>query len=600
MKPSNVISTTERSSLSLGMVFDSVLTKLRNLKNWQAAVVLALLGIAVFSASLGNPFEGDDNYQVINNPVVHSLANLNLLFDGGTFYSGGGIAPLTGTYYRPLMSFVFSLIYSLFQLHAIYYHIFQLLVYIGSAVLLFLFFRYSFSLLLSLALAMIFLVHPLNSQVVFAIPSMQDALYFFFGILALWLLLRFNSVKSLAAVAICLLLALLSKETGGLFSILALLYLSVFDRKRLRSFIGMLVPLLCIYLVMKIHAVGLDTPVKIAPIDSLPLAGRLMTAPSAILFYFQKLLFPTNLASSYYWVYRTFSVQHVLLPMIIIFSVVAIFIFLGHLVQKNAPKAQFLTYIFFSAWATIGLIPCLQIVPLDMTACTTWFYFSMAGLFGMIGTLVVALGRHVKPSMALGVPVVIIVLLGGYTAYIGTYWGSDLSLYRHDAQASPGDYYADNDAATALINQSQYAEAEYFATRSIELYPTLYSYYNLGLAYEKAGNLPKAYSAFFNALRYGQNITLDEKLSELSLVYGNPSVNEQLIVEGIKNYPQDGVLWEDLAVEDAKTGNIADAKSAANNAIDLGGVSDEICSDIVNDKPFTLYLPDLKQSVEIP
>lgn len=206
-----------------------------------AALIIALTGLAVFASGLVSPFWGDDNLQIVENIPVHSIANLWLFFQGGTFYNGQGLAPLSGAYYRPLMTTVFSLVYSIFGPNAIAFHLLQLGLYITAAVLLWLVFRYSFRPALALALSLIFLVHPLNSQVVFAIASMQDVLFFLFGMLALWLLLRYGSVKSLWLVAGCLLLSLLSKETGVLFLVLALLYLFWFDRGRLKTFAGIVV-----------------------------------------------------------------------------------------------------------------------------------------------------------------------------------------------------------------------------------------------------------------------------------------------------------------------------------------------------------------------
>jgi len=54
---------------------------------------------------------------------------------------------------------------------------------------------------------------------------MQEELFFLFGILAIWSLLRFDSVKSLIFAALCLFLSLLSKETAVVFIVVALLYL---------------------------------------------------------------------------------------------------------------------------------------------------------------------------------------------------------------------------------------------------------------------------------------------------------------------------------------------------------------------------------------
>ena len=158
-----------------------MLAKINKLKNWQVALIFLVLGFAVFFSGLMNSFQGDDLPQIVDNPVVHSISHIEIFFEGSTFYNGGGIAPLSGVYYRPLMTTAFSVIYTIFGAHPFYFHLFQLFLGIGSVFLLYLVFCYFISPTLSLVLSLIFLVHPLNSQVVFAIPWMQDTLFSFLG-----------------------------------------------------------------------------------------------------------------------------------------------------------------------------------------------------------------------------------------------------------------------------------------------------------------------------------------------------------------------------------------------------------------------------------
>jgi hypothetical protein len=140
-------------SLLFKLALKNMLAKINKLSCWQAIIIISVIGFAVFFTGLTNPFQGDDFAQIVNNIPVHSITNIKLFFEGGTFYNGGGLTPLTGVYFRPLMTTVFSLIYTPFGPHPIYFHLFQLLVYIGGAIFLFLFLKYSFKTLLALVLA---------------------------------------------------------------------------------------------------------------------------------------------------------------------------------------------------------------------------------------------------------------------------------------------------------------------------------------------------------------------------------------------------------------------------------------------------------------
>jgi hypothetical protein len=155
-----------------------MINKINKLSNWQAAFIIAVLGLAVFWTGLTNPFQGDDLGQIVNSIPAHSINNVKLFFEGSTFYNGQGLAPLSGTYYRPLMVTFYALIYSVFGNHPFFFHLFQLLLAIGSTIILYLFFKFSFKPVLALFLSLIFLIHPIDSQVVFSIPNLQDALFF--------------------------------------------------------------------------------------------------------------------------------------------------------------------------------------------------------------------------------------------------------------------------------------------------------------------------------------------------------------------------------------------------------------------------------------
>jgi hypothetical protein len=570
-------------------VMDQWLAKINKLTSWQAAIIIAAVGFAVFFTGLANPFMGDDFGQIVNDVPVHSITHIAVLFDGGTFYNGQGLAPLSGVYYRPLMMTVFSLLYTLFGAHAIAFHAFQILLCIASSILLFLVFSYTFAPSLALCLSLIFLVHPINAQVVFAIPTMQDALFFLFGILAIWLLLRCKSIRSLYLVAFCLLLSLLSKETGILFVVMAMLYLFWFERRqRLYAFIATMLLPIVLWLVLKIHAVGLSSHSTIAPIDKLNLVGRLLTAPSILLFYMTKFVFPWRLASAYYWVYPTFSFQHVLLPLLVDFAVIAVFAYLGYVVHKQTSKAMFVTYLSFSIWTVIGLLLHSQIEPLDFTASDAWSYFPMAGVLGMIGVILATLQSYIRPNWLYLTAVLVIGILGLRTAYRGTDWKDAYTLASQDLAASKEQFHADTALANYYFNRDDYTEAKVYATKSVSIYPTAVNNNTLGGALLALGDYPHAYVAFNNGLKYLQLSPLYDNLAELTMVYGNPKTNEQSLMKGVNAFPQDGAIWLYLALQLYRNGDVADARTAITKAAMYGHAPQSIYDGIMNNKSFTI------------
>ena len=570
-----------------------MLEKINKLKSWQSALIITLIGIAVYFDGLKNQFIGDDQSQIVNNPPVHSISHIVLFFEGGTFYIGKGIAPLYGVYFRPLMTTVFSLIYTIFGAQPFYYHLFQLILCIGSTIILYLFFRFSFKPALSLFLSLIFLVHPINSEVVFAIPCMQDALFFFFGILALYLLLRFKSTKSLLLVAVCLFFSLLAKETGLLFLIMAIIYLYWWERRRLLKFISIMAIPLVLYLILRVNAIGLFRHPTIAPIDNLDLKERLFTSPSIVLFFITKLLFPWKLASAYYWVYQRFSFGHFLIPLFIDLAAFSVVIYVGILIKTKATKAHFYTYIFFALWTAVGLLTTLQVIALDMTASQTWFYFSMAGVLGMMGTVFTVFPIRIRQVWLLIVGIILVGSLGTRTIIWGFDWKNADTLASHDITVSTDDYNAYDTLATEQLNQGNFNKAHEYIDKSISIYPTFNNYATLGGILANQRQYSEAVSIYDKGLQYGSDMLIYNSLGELTLVYGGYSSGLQYFGSTLQLFPQDSILWTYLAVFEARYGNTQASKAAISKAAMYGQVSTELYDNIINGQPFSLDLPGL-------
>lgn len=572
-------------------------SKLSAITAWQASLIIGICGLAFFSSGLTSPFQGDDLLQIVQNPYVHSLKNLPAFFSHGTFYGLNSTGTLTGSYYRPLMTTVFSVLYTLFGLHSFYFHLFQLLVCIGSAILLYLVLRYSFKPPLALFLSLIFLLHPLDSDVVYMIPCMQDVLFFFFGILAFYLLVRFTSVKSLGLVVLCLFLSLLSKETAVVFIGVSLLFLLWWDRKRLLPFIAILLAPIVLYLVLRSHAIGLmgSNPNE-APILRLDLAARLITMPSIVQFYITKLVFPWKLANAYFWVYSKFSISHVVVPLMLDMLVVALFIFAAFRIRRHGSKALFYTYLFFGLWTTLGLLTTLQIIPLDMTASEAWFYFPMVGVLGMIGIYLTVFPLRIAPEVLLVAAIVLLGLYGIRTFLRGFDYNNPEELAYKNIANSKEDYIGLDLVATYKIGAGNYNQAVPYLRRSIAIFPTVVNYNLYGTLLLQKDEFSSARNAFLTGLKYGTENSLYDGLGKLTVVSGDYLSNLDELNAGLKQYPHDANLWLYLALLKDRYGYNPQAVSAIKNADKYGQVSPVIYDDILSNASFQISISN-SQSV---
>lgn len=537
-------------------------------KDWQAAVVLFITGLITFFSGLRNPFEGDDLFQIVQNTPIHSISNFKLFFEHGTFYTGNSSQPLSGAYYRPLMSSVNSLIWTIFGGHALYFHLVQMLLSIGSAFFVYLIFKTFFKSYTALFLSLVFLVHPINSQAAFAIPTMQDALYIFFGLLASWVYIRFDSIKSLAAVGVLLLLALFSKETALGFIIMLLIYSFIWDRKRFKYLALFSIIPAIIWFLLRHSAVGITKNPNNAPIDSLSFSGRIETIPSVLLLYIEKFLVPTHLAVVYMWVHPGFSFKYFWLPIFIILFLISLIVLAGIKIKKYGHKNSFYGYLYFLIWTLVGLVFIVQIIPLDATASVTWLYFPIIGLLGLIGLMIDILLPRIKlDSRLIGtMAVLILATMIALSANHGTDWKNQNYLATYEAGASADDFQAYSILATNMLNSGHPKIAAYYASKSIRIYPEGTNYVILALAQDKLGKYSDSLQSDINGLNYAVTYQSEQLLydnaSRLMVWYGDPSSNQQFILKGLQKYHKDPTLWLNLAVIAYESGNKFIAKVA--------------------------------------
>ncbi len=567
----------------------------------QVAYIMTAVACVVFFTCLNNPFQGDDATQIVNNLPVHFIQNIGFFFTSSTFFNGDA---LVGSYYRPTMTTTFSLLYTLFGTWTVAYHVFQIALFTTGAFVLYLFLKHFLKQVPAFLLALLFLVHPMNSQIVFSIACMQDALLFLFGISALYVLVHYRSTKSLLAVAALLTLALFSKESGLAYPVMAFAYLLLFDRKRIWTLARIVVLPFIIYVLLKTHAVGLLVAnAQGAPIDNLSLLGRLLTAPSIVLFYASKFVFPWDLATCWYWTHPTLSVTGVLVPTIVDLAIVGLFVYFGLRVHRKLGKIKFRTYLFFAGWAVLGLLPYLQFTPLDMTACETWFCFSMVGVLAMIGIALMTVKipkRRLHPEWIVIIVLVLIAVLGLRTAIRGTDYSSQYSIAVHDLAVSKDDYSAMNNIAQEYIHQNRFNEAKDMAQKSIDIFPGVGNYDNLGVALQQTGDYPGAIKAYKEALNHGTMALVYENLGAMYLADWNSPSTDQFFKKALELYPKNSKLWSYKAIMEGAKGNNPGARIAILNAAKYGQVPRALYASIMAHTPLEFDLPTPKTHIVIP
>jgi len=470
-------------------------------KNKYIFIIIGL-GLLIYFNSLFNNFVWDDEEQILNNQLIHSVRNVSIFFKGGTFNTGGS-GNMMGVYYKPIMSICFSILYSLFGPRPFFFHSFQLIIHMINTILIFYVLKKLFdNKPIAFLMSLIFLVHPINTESVVYISALQDVLFFFFGMLAFLIVIYKDRLRfpEFAFIFFCLLLSLLSKETGIIFLPIIFCYLFLFNKKQLLLFVNIFIFLICTYSILRfgLANVGL-TKFGISPISRANLITRAITVPKIVFFYLKTFLFPKNLSILQHWLVKKISFQDFYLPFMFDLT---IFLFALFFYIKSRSK----TFLFFMLWLIFALSLHLHIFPLDMTVAERWFYLPMVGMLGIIGIVIQELKiKNKNDVLKIKIFLIFIILILSLRTFLRTFdWRNGLILYGHDIKITHDTFDLENNYGVELFRNNRIKESKKYFENSTRLAPYWWiNWNNLGAAAEQEGNLIYAEKYYTNAIKNG-------------------------------------------------------------------------------------------------
>lgn len=584
-----------------------IISSLKNiftpLTNRKAILIIIVVGSLVFYNSLSNQFVLDDYSQIVDNSLVHSIKNIPSMFLGSSFGDG---SQSNGLYYKPIMTSFFGLLYGLFEANPLPFHLFQVVVHISNSILLFCFFKLFYKRNISLVLALIFIVHPINSEAVFYISNLQDVFYIFFGLVALLVVRNEKlTIKSYILTGVFLLASLLSKETGVLFVLLVpifrLFHLNrklTLVKKEISKIIVVVALVIGGYVLLRILVAGLPPSADESfPIVRLSFLGRMSNVPAILYYYFSRVFFPKDIAVGQQWVINSIDFSNFYKPLLIVsMFFVGIVAFGIRIFISN--KKYFKLILFFVFWFSIGVVMLVQIFPLDGTVADRWFLFPIVGLLGLVGVIVEFI--NYKKSV-LFLLVVSIGLFACRTIIRSEDWKDNLTIVRHDTQVTDS-FSLESNLGYQLSRLGYYDEALIHLEKSVNLNPHWWANWNnLGMLYRHKGYaendpvyIDKARSSFDRAIENTFFQFPYENQAELLLGFKGPQEAKDFIDSISSKITLDYLLLRYLAITEYKLGNQERAVSAAKQSYLLNPndtLGYELYQAILNNQKVNFTLP---------
>lgn len=493
------------------------------------AVILLVFALLLYGNTLFHDFALDDGIYIQNHETVQrGVPGIPAIFLEGSTYGFnqlGGQQP-----YRPVPLASFALGKSLFDNHPGWEHAINVGLYGILGLVLFQLLRYwlpTYHVLIRMAIVMLFLAHPVHTEVVANIKSRDEIFCFLFGALSLVHLHKYTQSKRVQyGVYSCVLflLALLSKESGLSLLLVVPLVLYTFEKRSVLNSIRILPPYLLVAVVYVLIRQGvIQTPTAHLPPDIInnvlhgadSFAEKSATIVALLGEYLRLLVFPHPLSWDYS--YNQFplvgwdSMQaglSLLLHLGLLYLAISRIIIrdvIGFCILFYALTLAVTSNIFFLNGSTLGerflFMPSWAFCILLPVSLTKWTKLEL---------------RQWKPRHRFGwlAGMSSLILLGSIlTINRNGDWKNNLSLFEAGVQAAPNSArthaslafeYKQQALATdnPELGRAYLQKAEAAFDRSLEIYPAFeYALYNFGVFYLELGVLERAEHYFRELLK---------------------------------------------------------------------------------------------------
>lgn len=411
-----------------------------------SVLVILLVAGGIYANSLSNGFVLDDELIIAGNPATRHLSGI-----GDVLFAPDVIKP----YYRPLNRASYLIDYQLFGLNPAWFHAVNIIIHALSAVLLYLVAsRLLADNYAALFAALLFAVHPANSEAVNFISARNTLLAGCFSLASLlaFLKARGRGVRLPFLSAVLFFLGLLSKETAFmLIVVIAVTTLSPspwFVGKILRDRLISLVPYLAaavVYCAMRFYSLQGMFGTDIAGGD---LFSRLAMNYHIIPQYIGLLLFPIDL-TIFHTATKGGFVTHLALWTALFIAV--------WLVARRRNQAA----LFGLVWCVVNYAPISNIVPIPSEALTERFlYMPAIGIFIIAGACFErlqaeeSLRKVVKPAAIL-----LLLLFAAITFQRNLEWRDDYTLFASGVKNDPASAEAHFNLGTTLLQDKSDSEA---------------------------------------------------------------------------------------------------------------------------------------------
>lgn len=499
-------------------------------------VSLILLGFLLYFNSFHNSLFWDDYDGILNNAYIKNFQYWPKFFTENLIAGAGFLSD----YWRPMVLMVFSFGWHLWQDNPVGYHFINILFHIANSLLLFFILRKLFKKEnIAFLVALIFLIHPLQTEAITYVSGIADPLstLFIFLVIISFIKLIETKIKIFGIVMVIFyIFSLMSKETAIMTpAILFLIGWFYFDnllsKEKIKKIIVYLLPLIMIafiYVGLRLTILNFQNTLNLYTEENFFTQRfdlRLLTFFKTIPLYFNFMFFPIDLQME-----RQLLIPKSIFEPLVIGGIIII-ILLGILIIKNFKNYYAVS--FGGLWFFILLLPVSNIfIPISGLIYEHWLYLPLIGIFSIIFlTADYLISKYKLKKIGLVVLIVFLIFLSFRTILRNSEWSNPVSFYQQIIKHNPNSYRVWNNLGIEAEKRYNFDLAKRAYEKAILIQEdNPIAYHNLGVLLFKEGDLEKAkwyfkkaieedkeffYSYLFLAKIYWSNHQLDKAIEVL-------------------------------------------------------------------------------------
>ena len=583
-------------------------------------LLAAIVGV-VYGNALGNRFVFDDANLIGLDRRVRDAWDLLPKDWRGTWWLG----------YRPLRTASYALDYALFRLDPLGYHLSNLLYHTLSGFVAYLIvFRLLRQHLPALFVAILFLVHPVQTDAVTYLSGRRDVLFGLFYLLGFFAFLRYRDtgLRRYSGLAVfSYVLSLASKEMAVTLPLLCLAYDLMWSdsvpgpRRPLWAGLWQRVKTVYrrdpfFYAAMGVFALAfilqfgfLYRPTRRLTYYGGSFALTMLTVARIIVHYLTLLVYPRTLNADYS--YNAFPITSRLadLPSL---AAVLFLVLLIALLLRLAQAHRVLA--FGGLWFFLTLLPVTHIIPHHELMAEHYLYIPSFGIFLAVGSALeeTLLRKQASPRVLYPLMILVALLLSLRTMVRNRDWKDDLTLWKKTVETAPMAARARANLGKAYLRRDMDTLGERELEEAVRIKPDVATYHDdLGLAYLRLGRLAEAERELTEALRQdgrlvSANVNLaftyinqgrkpeavpplvralelrpgdQTAMAQLALLYmelGRLDEAERTLTQLSRFRPKDPKVYVALATVYQRKRNVALAEAALEKAVQFGGEIPEV------------------------